>query len=69
MWPKWLTGMLVLLTEAWSARRDAQIQFLKLQVQMLQSRLPGNRVILTSAERQRLMKIMAAGHRQKSSLD
>ena len=29
----------------WSARRDAQIRFLKLQVEILQSRLPGNRVI------------------------
>jgi putative transposase len=47
------------LQEAWSARRDAQIRFLKLQVQMLQSRLPGNRVILAPVERQRLMKIGA----------
>ena len=45
MLPRWLIALLVLLSEAWSARRDAQIRFLKLQVEMLQSRLPGSRVI------------------------
>lgn len=57
MLPKWLIALLVLLQEKWSARRDAHIRFLKLQVEMLQSRLPGNRVILAPAERQRLMKV------------
>ena len=56
MLPKWLTAMLVLLHEAWSARRDAHIRFLKLQVEILKTRLPGNRVILDPVERQRLMK-------------
>ena len=42
--PNWFTAFLVMLMEAWSARRDAHIRFLKLQVQMLRSRLPGNRV-------------------------
>ena len=43
MQPRWLMALLVLLHEAWSARRDAHIRFLELQVKMLQSRLPGNR--------------------------
>jgi len=59
MLPTWLTALLVLLQEAWSARRDAQIRFLKLQVAMLQSRLPGNGVILDPVERRQLMKIGA----------
>jgi hypothetical protein len=57
MWPKWFVALLVMLKEAWSARRDAHIRFLKLQVEMLQERLPGNRVILDPVERRRLMKI------------
>ncbi len=56
---RWLMALLVLLQEAWSTRRDAQIRFLKLQVEMLQSRLPGNRVIPDPLERRRLMKIGA----------
>lgn len=35
-------GLLVLRQETWSAQRDAYIRFLKLQVEMLQLRLPGN---------------------------
>ena len=63
MLPKWLMALLVMLQEAWSARRDAHIPFLKLQVEMLHSRLPGNRAILSRVERQRLMKIGAeTGH-------
>ncbi len=63
MLPKWLTALFVLSREAWSARRDAHIRFLKLQVEMLQSRLPGNRVIPDPLERRRLMKIGAEmGH-------
>ena len=57
MRPKWWMAMLVMLQEAWSSRRDAQLRFLKVQVEMLQSRLPGNRVILSPAERQRLLKM------------
>ncbi len=57
MWPKWLTSVLLVLMEAWSTRRDAHIRFLKLQIEMLQARLPGNRVVLAPEERQRLMKI------------
>ena len=59
MLPKWFTAFVVLIQQMWSTRRDAHIRFLKLQVEMLKSRLPGNRVILTPEERQRLMKIGA----------
>lgn len=57
MMPKWLTALLVLLEEKWSDRRDCHIRFLKLQMEMLQSRLPGNRVILSPTERSRLLKV------------
>ncbi len=61
---------MVLLSEAWSARRDTHIRFLKLQVEMLQSRLPGNRVIPDPIERHRLMKIGAEmDHAVKHTLD
>ena len=53
MRPRWLVALLAVLSEAWSARRDAQIRFLKLQVQVLQPRLPGNRVIPDPLERRR----------------
>ena len=70
MLPKWLTALLVVLQEAWSARRDAQIRFLKLQVEILQSRLPGNRVIPDPTERRRLLKIGAElGHVVEHTLD
>lgn len=59
MLPKWFVTLLVLLQEAWSTRRDAHIKFLKLQIEMLQERLPGNRVILDPVERRRLMKLGA----------
>ncbi len=45
MLPRWLTALFVLSREAWSARRDTHIRFLKLQVEILKSRLPGNRII------------------------
>ena len=54
-----MTALFVLFQEAWSARRDAQIRFLKLQVELLQSRLLGNRVIPDPLERRRLLKIGA----------
>ena len=63
MLPRWLNALLVVLQEAWSARRDAKIRFLKLQVEILRSRLPGNRVIPDPLERRRLLKIGAElGH-------
>jgi putative transposase len=48
-------AMLVMLREAWSARRSAQIQFLKFQVELLRQKVPGNRVILSPEDRQRLL--------------
>ena len=51
--PRWFNAFVVLMMEAWSARRHAQIRFLKAQVEMLQARLPGNRVALASADRRR----------------
>ena len=59
MLPSWLVAMLVLLRERWSARRDAQIRFLTLQIEILRTRLPGNRIVLSPTERRRLMKIGA----------
>ncbi len=70
MLPRWLSSMLLLFREAWSARRDAHIRFLKLQVEILQSRLPGNRVIPDPLERRRLLKIGAEmGHAVEHTLD
>ena len=56
MLPEWLMALLMLLKERWSTRRDAQVRFLKLQVEILRSRLPGNRVIPDPVERRRLLK-------------
>ncbi len=39
MLPRWLTAIFLLFQEAWSARRDSHIRFLKLQVEILQSDL------------------------------
>ena len=70
MLPRWLMALFVLFQEAWSARRDAHIRFLKLQVEILQSRLPGNRVIPDPLERQRLLKIGAEmAHAVEHTLD
>ncbi len=70
MLPRWLNALLVVLQEAWSARRDAHIRFLKLQVEILRSRLPGNRVIPDPLERRRLLKIGAElGHVVENTLD
>ncbi len=70
MLPRWLNALLVVLQEAWSARRDAHIRFLKLQVEILRSRLPGNRVIPDPTERRRLLKIGAEmGHAVEHTLD
>ena len=56
MVPEWLMALLMLLKERWSTRRDAHVRFLKLQVEILRSRLPGNRVIPDPVERRRLLK-------------
>ena len=57
MLPNWLIALLVMLQEAFSVRRDAHFRFMKLQVELMKERMPGNRVILTPEERQRLMKV------------
>jgi len=68
--PKWLIALLVMLQEAWAARRDAQIRFLKLQIEMVKSRLLGNRVILDPVERRWLMKVgVELGHAVEHTLD
>ena len=41
MRPMWVVALLVMLKEAWPARRDAHVRFLKLQVEILKSRLTG----------------------------
>ena len=67
--PRWLTAILLLCREVWSARRDAHIRFLKLQVEILQSRLPRNRIISDPLERRRLLKIGAEmGHAVEHTL-
>ena len=59
----WLMALLMMLSEAWSARRDAQLRFLKLQVELLRAKLPGDRVILAPEDRVRLLRLgEAMGH-------
>ena len=70
MLPNWLTVLLVLLQKMWSTRRDAHIRFLKVQVELLKERLPGNRVVLDPDERRRLMKVGAElDHKVEHTLD
>ena len=68
MLPRWLMTVLFLLMEAWSARRDARLRFLKLQVELLRQKVPGNRVILSPEDRQRLLKCGAAVDHQVNDL-
>jgi len=69
MVPEWLMALLMLLKERWSTRRDAHVRFLKLQVEILRSRLPGNRVIPDPVERRRLLKAGAeVGHAVQDTL-
>ena len=52
-----------LLIEACSARRDARVRFMLVQIEILRSRLPGNRVIVTPEEQARLLKLgESVGH-------
>ena len=55
--PHWLMTLLMMLAEAWSARRDAQVRFLKLQVELLRAKVPGGRVILAPEDRARLLRL------------
>ena len=68
MLSKWFQAMLMVLFEALAARRDAQIRFLKVQVEMLRQRLPGNRVIVLPGERSRLLKLGAELNHQVDDL-
>jgi len=64
MVPAWLIAVFVLLNEAWSARRSAQIRFLKLQIELLRQKAPGNRGILSPEDRERLLGLGSQlGHR------
>lgn len=59
MLPTWFQAILMVFFEALSARRNIQIRFLKLQVEMLKQKLAGNRVIVSPEERSRLLKLGA----------
>jgi hypothetical protein len=48
---------LILLCEALSARRGAPVRFLKVQVEILEKKLPGNRVIIDPTDPKRLMAL------------
>ena len=58
--PRWLMAVLMMLAETWSARRDARLRFLKLQVELLRAKLPGDRVILAPEDRARLLRLGSA---------
>ncbi len=57
MLPNWLIVLFTILVEAWSARRDSQIRFLKLQLELYKGKVPGNRVILSPEERNRMLRL------------
>ncbi len=57
--PSWVLVLFELLDEAWSARCDDRIRFLKPQAELLRQRVPGNRVTLTPEERSRLLRLGA----------
>ena len=51
----WVLGLFGAI-ESLAARRDARIRLLRLQVELLKARVPGDRVILTPGERARLLR-------------
>ena len=53
----WLYVAVHLLVEAFAARRDARIRFLKTEVEILRRKLGGNRVIPSPEDRARLLAI------------
>lgn len=55
--PRWLFALLYLLMERYAARRDAQIQFLRAEVQILRKKLPGNRIIHSPKDRGHLLRL------------
>jgi len=56
MIPRWVSFMLIMLIEHFSARRSAQIQFMKLQIELLRQKLGGNRVIVSPEDRVRMLR-------------
>jgi hypothetical protein len=60
---RWLYGLLHLLHEAASVRRDVRIRFLKAQVEILRRKIGGNRVIPSSDDRLRLLAIGSQSER------
>ena len=65
-----LMASLTLLKERRSARREAHVRFLKLQIEILRLRLPGNRVIPDPVERCRLLKAgEKVGHAVKDTFE
>ncbi|MCA9253898.1 MAG: integrase core domain-containing protein [Phycisphaerales bacterium] len=54
---RWVYVVLHLLFEGQAARRDARVRFLLAQVDILRSKLDGNRVIPSPADRSRLLAI------------
>ncbi len=53
----WFSTVMLIITEAWSVRRDVKLRMMKLQLELMRERLPGNRVILTPEERARLLRL------------
>lgn len=52
---RWVSLLFLMLLEQLSARRCAQIEFLRLQVELLKKKVGGNRVILSPEDRRLLM--------------
>jgi putative transposase len=56
MVPRWISFLVIMLIEHFSAKRSAQIQFMKLQIELLREKLGGNRVILSPEDRVRMLR-------------
>ena len=66
---QWLHIVLMLIINAMSVRRDIHVRFLKLQLEILRKKIPGNRVILEPVDRQRLLTLgEELGHEVKDTL-
>ena len=52
---KFFLTFFVLIINALAVRRDLHVRLLKLQLQILKTRLHGNRIILTPDERKQVM--------------
>lgn len=56
MVPRWISFLFIMLSEYFTAHRSGQVRFLKLQIELLKQKLPGNRVILSPEDRELLLK-------------